>query len=148
MTASPGREVDANLLRGAAPGSAQARADSQDARGQDLGDLVESLAGGHEAGVESVGQSRSGAAFPLYNHLEHITCSSIFEIKLLTSVVERRQKYWSVDATARLIFEKVEALTRGLFPGLASISLSGFSTTLRSKVSIPGQRPESDVGAP
>ena len=27
MTASPGREVDANLLRGAAPGSAQARAE-------------------------------------------------------------------------------------------------------------------------
>ena len=28
MTASPGREVDANLLRGAAPGSAQARANA------------------------------------------------------------------------------------------------------------------------
>ena len=35
MTASPGREVDANLLRGAAPGSAQTRAHAQDAGGQD-----------------------------------------------------------------------------------------------------------------
>ena len=52
MTASPGREVDANLLRGAAPGSAQARADAQDAGGQDLGDLVEALGRGHEVGVE------------------------------------------------------------------------------------------------
>ena len=52
MTASPGREVDANLLRGAAPGSAQARADPQDAGGQDLGDLVEPLGRGHEVGVE------------------------------------------------------------------------------------------------
>ena len=52
MTASPGREVDANLLRGAALGSAQARADAQDAGGQDLGDLVEALGRGHEVGVE------------------------------------------------------------------------------------------------
>ena len=52
MTASPGREVDANLLRGAALGSAQARAHPQDAGGQDLGDLVEALRGGHQVGVE------------------------------------------------------------------------------------------------
>jgi hypothetical protein len=43
MTASPGREVDANLLRGAALGSAQARPNAQDAGGQDLGDLVKAL---------------------------------------------------------------------------------------------------------
>jgi hypothetical protein len=48
------REVDANLLRGAALGSAQARANTQDAYGQDLGDLVEALGGGHEVGVEGV----------------------------------------------------------------------------------------------
>ena len=47
MTASPGREVDANLLRGAAPGSAQRARTPQDAGGQDLGDLVEALGGGH-----------------------------------------------------------------------------------------------------
>ena len=47
MSASAGREVDANLLRGAAPGSAQPRADPQNAGGQDLGDLVEALSGGH-----------------------------------------------------------------------------------------------------
>jgi hypothetical protein len=52
MTASVGREVDANLLRGAAPGSAQARPGPQDARRQDLGDLVEALGGGHKIGVE------------------------------------------------------------------------------------------------
>jgi hypothetical protein len=55
MTASPGREVDANLLSGAAPGSAQPRADTQNAGGQDLGDLVEALGGSHEVGVEGVG---------------------------------------------------------------------------------------------
>ena len=54
MTASPGREVDANPLRGAAPGSAQARAEPQDAGGQDLGDLVEALGRGHEVGMHSV----------------------------------------------------------------------------------------------
>jgi hypothetical protein len=54
MTASPGREVDANLLRGAAPGSAQARPDPQDAGGQDLGDLIEAFDRGHEVGVEGV----------------------------------------------------------------------------------------------
>ena len=59
MTASPGREVDGNLLRGAAPGGTQARADAQDAGSQDLGDLVEALGGGHEVGVEGLGQSTS-----------------------------------------------------------------------------------------
>jgi hypothetical protein len=54
MTASPGREVDANLLRSAAPGSAQTRADAQDPGGQDLGDLVEALGRGHEVGVQHV----------------------------------------------------------------------------------------------
>jgi hypothetical protein len=54
MTASPGREVDANLLRGAAPGGAQARTHAQDAGGEDLGDLVEALGGGHQVGVERV----------------------------------------------------------------------------------------------
>jgi hypothetical protein len=53
MTASPGREVDANLLRGAALGSAQTHAEPQDAGGQDLGDLVEALGWGHEVGTES-----------------------------------------------------------------------------------------------
>ena len=54
MTASPGREVDANLLRSAAPGSAQARANAPDADGQDLGDLIQALGRGHEIGVEGV----------------------------------------------------------------------------------------------
>jgi hypothetical protein len=57
MTASLGREVDANLLRGAAPGSAQTRANAQDARSEDLGDLVEALGGGHQVGAEGVGHS-------------------------------------------------------------------------------------------
>ena len=56
MTASPGREVDANLLRGAAPGSAQARTHAQDAGGQDLGNLVEPLGGSHEVRIKSVGR--------------------------------------------------------------------------------------------
>jgi hypothetical protein len=55
MTASPGREVDPNLLRSAALGSAQARAHAQDSGGQDLGHLVEALGGGHEVGVEGAG---------------------------------------------------------------------------------------------
>jgi hypothetical protein len=54
MTASPGREVDGNLLRAAALGSAQTRANAQDPGGEDLGDLVEALGRGHEIGVESV----------------------------------------------------------------------------------------------
>src|SRR5688572_8796990 len=57
MTASPRREVDANLLRGAALGSAQARAEAQDAGGQDLSDLVEPLGRGHQVGAEGLGQS-------------------------------------------------------------------------------------------
>jgi hypothetical protein len=54
MTASPGREVDANLLSGAALGSAQTRAEAQDAGGQDLGDLVEAFGRGHEVGRQRV----------------------------------------------------------------------------------------------
>ena len=54
MTASPGREVDGNLLRGAALGSAQARADPHDAGSQDLGDLVEALGGGHDVRAEGL----------------------------------------------------------------------------------------------
>jgi hypothetical protein len=56
MTASPGREVDANLLSGAALGSAQPRADPDDACGQNLGDLVEALGRGHQVGAEGLGQ--------------------------------------------------------------------------------------------
>jgi hypothetical protein len=52
MTASPGREVDANLLRGAALGSAQPCAYTQDAGGQDLSDLIQALGRSHEVGVE------------------------------------------------------------------------------------------------
>jgi hypothetical protein len=58
MTASPGREVDANLLRGAALGSAQPRAEPQDAGGQDLRDLVEALGRGHQIRTEGVRQER------------------------------------------------------------------------------------------
>jgi hypothetical protein len=54
MTASPGREVDANLLRGAAPRSAETRADPQDAGGEDLGDLVEALDRRHLVGRQRV----------------------------------------------------------------------------------------------
>jgi hypothetical protein len=54
MTASGGREVDGNLLRGAALGSAQARAEPQDAGRQDLGDLVDAFGWGHEVRVEGV----------------------------------------------------------------------------------------------
>jgi hypothetical protein len=54
MTASAGREVDANLLCSAALGSAQARANAQDAGGQDLRDLVDALGRGHKVGVYAV----------------------------------------------------------------------------------------------
>ena len=54
MTASPGREVDRNLLPGAALGSAQTRANTQDASGQYLGDLVKPLGRSQEVGVKSV----------------------------------------------------------------------------------------------
>jgi hypothetical protein len=52
MTASVGREVDANPLSSAALGSAQAGANAQDG-GLDLGDLVEALGRGHQVGVEA-----------------------------------------------------------------------------------------------
>jgi hypothetical protein len=55
MTASPRGEVDRNLLRGAAPGSAEARANPQDAGGQNLGDLRKPLVGGQMAGVKGAG---------------------------------------------------------------------------------------------
>jgi hypothetical protein len=55
MTASVGREVDANLLRSAALGSAQTRAEPQDAGGQDLRDFVEAFGGSHPIGVEGAG---------------------------------------------------------------------------------------------
>ena len=61
MTASVGREVDANLLRGAALGSAQARAKPQDAGGQNLGDLIQALGRVHEVGVEGLGHVRVGS---------------------------------------------------------------------------------------
>jgi hypothetical protein len=70
MTASPGREVDANLLRGAALGSAQAGADAQDASGQDLGELVQALGGGHQVGVERVGHW----AVDSRTAMDHIAC--------------------------------------------------------------------------
>jgi hypothetical protein len=59
MTASPGREVDANLFSGAALGSAQARANPQDAGGQDLGDFVEPFGGGHQVGVKRRASTKS-----------------------------------------------------------------------------------------
>jgi hypothetical protein len=69
MTASPGREVDPNLLSRAAPEGALPRPQAQDAGGQDLGDLVEPLGGGQVVGVEGicepdrshVGHQRAGA---------------------------------------------------------------------------------------
>jgi hypothetical protein len=54
MTASPGREVHANLLRRAAPEGALSRPQAQDAGGQDLGDLVEALGRGQVVGVEGL----------------------------------------------------------------------------------------------
>jgi hypothetical protein len=62
MTASPGREVDGNLLLGAAPGSAQALADPHDAGSQNFADLVEALGGGHEVRMEGLGQGGVGSA--------------------------------------------------------------------------------------
>ena len=59
MTASVEREVDANLLRGGAPGSTQPRACAQDAGGQDLGDLVEALGCGHQVRIEGLGHRQS-----------------------------------------------------------------------------------------
>ena len=65
MTASPEREVDANLLSGAALGGAKARTDAQDAGRQDLGDLVEALDGSHKVGVEWLGhQAARKCTFP------------------------------------------------------------------------------------
>jgi hypothetical protein len=55
MTASLGREVDANLLLGAALGSAQARASPHDARRQDLPDFVEAFGRSHSMEVDGSG---------------------------------------------------------------------------------------------
>jgi hypothetical protein len=52
MTASVGREVDANLLSGAALVCAEPRPNPEDAGGQDLGDLVQALGRCHEIGME------------------------------------------------------------------------------------------------
>jgi hypothetical protein len=98
MTASPGREVDANLLRGAAPGSAQTRPDAQDAGGQDLGDLIEALGRGHEIGVEGV-RHRAGcrtfALVPVIYRTYQIMKLCLDKTSILrsiaqTSVLERR----------------------------------------------------------
>jgi hypothetical protein len=63
MTASPGREVDVNLLSGAALGSTHARTGAQDAGDEDLGDLVQTLGGRHEVGAERIGQSTSAPGY-------------------------------------------------------------------------------------
>jgi hypothetical protein len=55
MTASPGREVDPNLLRGAALGGAKAVADPDDAGSQDLGEFIEAFGRGHEVGIQGLG---------------------------------------------------------------------------------------------
>jgi hypothetical protein len=69
MTASPGREVDANLLLGAAPGSALPRAGPQDAGGQDLGDLVEAFGRGHQVWIQGLGHGGpSGSALHLITY--------------------------------------------------------------------------------
>jgi hypothetical protein len=56
MTASLRQEVETNPLRSASPGSAQTRADAENAGCQDLGDLVEPFGCGHEIGMERVRQ--------------------------------------------------------------------------------------------
>jgi hypothetical protein len=58
MTASGGQEVDANLLRGAAPGSAQTCSSPDNAGRHDLGDLVEALGRGHRRGVDCLALER------------------------------------------------------------------------------------------
>jgi hypothetical protein len=55
MTASVGREVDPKLLRGAALGSAQARANSHDTSRQDLRDFIEAFGGCHSIGLQRAG---------------------------------------------------------------------------------------------
>jgi hypothetical protein len=68
MTASPRREVEAKLLRGAAPRGAQARADTQNAGGQDLGDLLQALVGGQEIGMEPAHGSPDWGRDPACRH--------------------------------------------------------------------------------
>jgi hypothetical protein len=50
MHASVGGEVQSNPVSSVL--AAQLSASTKDARGQDLGDLVETLAGGHQVGME------------------------------------------------------------------------------------------------
>jgi hypothetical protein len=90
MTASPGREVDGNLLRGAALGSAQPRTNAQDAGCQDLGDLVEPLSGCHQIGTEGLGHAGGRCALgtdPRTVATDQVTSTS----KSGTNVVERSQ---------------------------------------------------------
>ena len=54
MTASVGREVDANLLPGAAPGSALTRAKTEDASRQDLCYFIQTFGRGHQIGIERI----------------------------------------------------------------------------------------------
>jgi hypothetical protein len=74
MTASPGREVEANLLRRAALGSTQARANTQDAGSQDLGDLVQALGRGHEVSVKRPGPTNRAW---LRRTVHAITCAPL-----------------------------------------------------------------------
>jgi hypothetical protein len=87
MTASPGREVDANLLPGAALGSAEARANTQDAGGQDFGGFVEAFGWSHEGGRKA-----SGGADVACSHVRGISVagSSCFFITLPRSILYRQ----------------------------------------------------------
>jgi hypothetical protein len=97
MTASPGREVDANLLRGAAPGSAEARAGPDDAGGQDLGDLIEALGRSQAVGMDAVGHLPGcRALYSRTDRLKSTRPSNVVQIKQASYVVERRQTYWGV----------------------------------------------------
>ena len=82
-----GREVHRNLLRGAALGSAQTRADTQDAGGQDLGDFVEALGWSHEGGRKA-----SRGADVAFSHVRGISVagSSCFFTTLARSILYRQ----------------------------------------------------------
>jgi hypothetical protein len=54
MTASPGREVDVNLLCGAALGSTLTRAKTEDASRQDLCYFVQTFGRGHQIGIKRI----------------------------------------------------------------------------------------------
>jgi hypothetical protein len=69
MTASAAREVEADLLRGAARGSTQAHAHAEDTGREDLGDLVQALGRGHQFGVEGLGHGEpAGSALHLITY--------------------------------------------------------------------------------